>query len=283
MGGNQMATRASANRAAQEIRGGRLANAAQDPAAHACDPAIHLHHVGFSYGASPVLTDVSLTVGTGEACMVVGENGAGKSTLLKLMLGALTPTAGTVKLFGTPVAAFSDWRRIGYVPQRIAGTYERFPATVAEVVKANRYAVHKGFPPRSSGDKEAVENALAQVGVQNLERRLIGELSGGQVQRVFLARALVNDPDLLVLDEPTSGMDAESVETFVALLQGIVASRRRSVLLVTHDTRRLSTLGARVVRIEAGRLYECGATPLASERQAEQTSFANATSANREA
>ncbi len=219
--------------------------------------AVQMSHVSFSYGESVVLADVNLSVEQGETCMIVGENGAGKSTLLKVMLGALAPTTGSAELFGVQASSFRDWRRIGYVPQRIAGTYERFPATVWEVVAANRYAVRKGFPPRSENDNVAVEQALDDVGMSRFAKRLIGELSGGQMQRVFLARALVNRPDLLVLDEPTSGMDADAVESFASLLRDITAARERSVVVVTHDTRRLSGLPARILRLESGAFEGC--------------------------
>ena len=142
-----------------------------------------------------------------------------------------------------------------------------------------------GVPENIAIVERIVRETSLQVeiggGIRSLET--LQRLADVGAARMVLGTALVNDPDLLVLDEPTSGMDAESVEAFVTLLQGIVASRRRSVLLVTHDTRRLSTLGARVVRIEAGRLYERGAALSAGERQAEQTNFANTASANREA
>ncbi len=221
----------------------------------ACSP-IRLSHVRFSYGAQEVLRDVNLTVGAGQTCMILGENGAGKSTLLKVLLGSVVADAGSVELFGDPVASFRDWRRVGYVPQRVAGVYQRFPATVTEVVAANRYAAQKKFSPKSKSDGEAVSRALEKVGARELSRRLVGELSGGQLQRVLLARALVNNPDLLILDEPTSGMDASAVESFVGLLQEIVPSKERSVLLITHDVRRLEALPARTLTLESGRLRE---------------------------
>lgn len=232
----------------------RIDALAESDARKAANAAVELSHVSFSYGASPVLTDASLHVNKGEMCMIVGENGAGKSTLLSVMLGELAPTTGEAKLFGSPAQSFRDWRRIGYVPQCVAGTYERFPATIAEVVAANRYAARKGFPPRSKKDSDAVSSALASVGMQDYSKRLIGELSGGQTQRVLLARALVNHPDLLVLDEPTSGMDSDCVEAFMKLLKTIMASKKCSVVIVTHDTRRLSSLPAHVLRLESGRI-----------------------------
>lgn len=234
---------------------GRLGSADAIDAGGTADAAVELDRVAFSYGSSSVLRDVSLRIGEGETCMIVGENGAGKSTLLGVMLGELIPTAGAVRLFGVPASSFCDWRRVGYVPQCIAGTYERFPATVKEVVAANRYALRIRFPSRSEDD-DAVSTALASVGMQGYSKRLIGELSGGQVQRVLLARALVNHPDLLILDEPTSGMDSDAVEAFAGLLQGIAKSKAKSVVIVTHDVRRLSGLSARVLHLESGVLAE---------------------------
>lgn len=234
---------------------GRLGSVGTIDEGSAADAAVELDHVAFSYGSSPVLRDASLRIGEGETCMVVGENGAGKSTLLGIMLGELIPTVGAARLFGVPASSFCDWRRVGYVPQCIAGTYERFPATVKEVVAANRYALRNRFPSRSKDD-DAVSIALASVGMQGYSKRLVGELSGGQVQRVLLARALVNHPDLLILDEPTSGMDADAVEAFAELLQDIAKSRTKSVVIVTHDIRRLSGLSARVLHLESGVLAE---------------------------
>ena len=217
---------------------------------------LSLRDAAFSYGKSRVLADVSLVLAPGEAAVIAGENGAGKSTLARIVLGELTPSSGTAELFGTNAAAFADWRRVGYVPQSAAGAYDRFPATVMEVVLANRYSVSHGLLPYSRADRAAARTALGVVRLGGFEKRLVGELSGGQLQRVLLARALVNEPELLVLDEPTSGMDEKNVESFIELLDGIVGSNGRSVLLITHDLQRLSTLGARRYVLRNGALEE---------------------------
>ena len=217
---------------------------------------LRLHDVAFSYGKSSVLADVSLTLDAGQVAVVAGENGAGKSTLARIILGELRPSSGNAALFGRPASSFDDWSRVGYVPQCATGTYDRFPATVMEVVLANRYAVARGLLPYSRKDRAAARAALGEVHLEGLERRLVGELSGGQLQRVLLARALVNEPDLLVLDEPTSGMDEKNVEAFVDLLGTIVRPGNRSVLLITHDLRRLAALDARRFTLYNGSLKE---------------------------
>ena len=194
---------------------------------------VQLRHVAFSYGDATVLKDCSLSVAPGQTVVLTGENGAGKSTLLKLALGELGPSKGSVELFG--------WRRVGYVPQRTGGAYDRFPATVTEVVAANRYALGR----RSKrGAHRAALAALETVHLSDHASSLIGELSGGQLQRALLARALVNDPDLLILDEPTSGLDAASVDEFIGTLRSVSREAGHSVLMVTHDLERLDALDA---------------------------------------
>lgn len=214
---------------------------------------IVVRDVSFSYGGGLVLNDVGFVVRPGEFMLLTGPNGAGKSTLAKLVLGEEAPVAGEVLLFGEDPRRFRSWKRVGYVPQRIAAAYDRFPAMVGEVVSANRYAItgpcrHERRTARS----DAVARALAAVRMEGFARRPIGALSGGQFQRVLLARALVNDPELLVLDEPTSGLDERATEEFVELVSALRRDRNVAVLLVTHDLRRLSALDATTFRLEGG-------------------------------
>ena len=204
-------------------------------------PPVQLCHVAFSYGDATVLEDCSLSVAPGQTVVLTGENGAGKSTLLRLALGELDPSKGSAELFGCASTRFSQWRRVGYVPQRTGGAYDRFPATVTEVVAANRYALGRRG---KHGAYRAVAAALETVHLSDHALSLIGELSGGQLQRALLARALVNDPDLLILDEPTSGLDAASVDEFIDTLRSVSREAGHSVLMVTHDLERLDTLDA---------------------------------------
>lgn len=211
--------------------------------------------VSFSYGDTSVLDGANLTVRAGELAILTGANGAGKSTLLKLVLGEVAPSEGAVRLFGKDPVRFRGWNRVGYVPQRAAAAYDRFPATVDEVVLVGRYARAGLLRRYGACDYDAVRDALAEVHMESFARRLIGELSGGQMQRVLLARALVNVPELLVLDEPTSGLDEHSARDFIALVSNLRSMRDVAVLLVTHDLERLSDLDGVVYRLERGRVH----------------------------
>ncbi len=188
------------------------------------------------YGAEPALREVTWTAAAGEFWAIVGPNGSGKSTLLKAALGLLPPREGEARLFGSTPARFRDWQRIGYLPQFAGSPFPDFPATVREVVALGRLA-GKRFPRwRGRSDAMAVEDALEEFGIRPLADRPIGELSGGQQQRALLARAMVNRPDLLVLDEPHAALDPESRESFFRLLMRRHRDAGATVVLVTHDS-----------------------------------------------
>jgi zinc transport system ATP-binding protein len=188
------------------------------------------------YQGGEVLQDVSFAVQVGDYVGVVGPNGSGKSTLVKSILGLVRPGRGVVSLFGTPFLQFRDWQRIGYLPQGLQFFNPNFPASVYEVVRLGRLA-GKRFPRRFDKlDQAAVEKTLQWMDIAHISGRMIGELSGGLRQRVLLARALVNEPDLLVLDEPTTALDPETREHFYALLSNMHRERGTTVILVTHDT-----------------------------------------------
>ncbi|MXR42599.1 ATP-binding cassette domain-containing protein [Halobaculum sp. WSA2] len=196
------------------------------------DAVIELSDVTFGYTAAPVIEDVDLAVEAGEYVAVVGPNGSGKSTLMKLMLGLLRPDEGEARLFGEPSHAFDDGERVGYVSQHASAAKE-MPITVREVVKMGRFP-HVGFGRLSSDDWAVVDEALATVGMSAFADRRITRLSGGQRQRAFIARSLAGEADLLVLDEPTVGVDAESVEAFYDLLESL-NDDGITVLLIEHD------------------------------------------------
>ncbi|RLM72754.1 metal ABC transporter ATP-binding protein [Halorubrum sp. Atlit-26R] len=249
----------SANDAASATVG-ESAERATEAAAEADESVIDLAGVTFGYTATPVVEDVSLRVEPGEYVAVVGPNGSGKSTLMRLMLGLLGPDAGTARLFGEDAARFDDGERVGYVAQQAAAA-EDMPITVREVVKMGRFP-YLGLDRLSDGafadeladdpvrtarrtanvvsgrltadDWETVDDALATVGMSAFADRRIGRLSGGQRQRVFIARALAGEADLLVLDEPTVGVDAESVDAFYDLLDAL-NDAGITVVLIEHD------------------------------------------------
>jgi len=207
-------------------------------------PVVELSDVDFGYTATPVVEDVTLRIDPGEYVAIVGPNGSGKSTLMKLMLGLLRPDRGSVALFGEPAHRFDDGGRLGYVAQHASAAKE-MPITVREVVKMGRFP-HVGFGRLSARDWGIVDEALETVGMTAFADRRVTQLSGGQRQRAFIARALASEADLLVLDEPTVGVDAESVEAFYALLESL-NDDGITVLLIEHDLGAVAEHAERVV------------------------------------
>lgn len=200
---------------------------------HTVDPVIELEDVTFAYGDTVAVRDVSLTVEAGDFLGLVGPNGSGKTTLLHLMLGLHTPDEGTVRLFDRPIDEVDDGSRIGYVSQQATNRGGAMPVTVRECVTMGRFA-HVGHGRLGEADQRAIENAMETVGIVDLANRLMNELSGGQRQRAYIARALASEADLLALDEPTVGVDAESRDAFYALLDRLNGDGI-TIVLIEHD------------------------------------------------
>jgi len=219
-------------------------------------PVAELHGVDFGYTATPVVEDIDLRIDPGEYVAVVGPNGSGKSTVMQLLLGLLEPDTGTARLFGDPSHRFDDGERLGYVAQQASASKE-MPITVREVVKMGRYP-HVGFGFLSAEDRQIVDDAIGTVGMTAFANRRITQLSGGQRQRAFIARALAGEADLLVLDEPTVGVDAESVEAFYELLESL-NDDGMTILLIEHDLRAVTEHAERVVCLN-GEIYFDGPT-----------------------
>ena len=216
------------------------------------------------YDGRPVLRGVNLIVAPGEVVAILGANGSGKSTLIRAILGLVPLTAGTVSLFGSSGhsrrrALRQQWRRIGYVPQRL-GAGGGVPATVAEVVGSGRLARRGLLRPMRAPDRAAVDSALAAVGLADRVRDPVSSLSGGQQQRTLIARALAAEPELLILDEPTAGVDAASQAAFANALRTFVAGGG-TVLLVAHELGPLRALVSRAVVVHGGRISHDGAIP----------------------
>lgn len=195
---------------------------------------IELDRICFSYNQEEVIKDVSLKIHKGDYVGLVGPNGGGKTTLLKLMLGILKPKGGSIKLFGTDINKFNEWYKIGYVPQK---TYieMNFPVTVEEVVAMGRYGKRGIFRFSTKEDKEKVFKALKQVDMFAFRNRQISDLSGGQNQRVFIARALASEPEVIFLDEPTVGVDVKTQKAFYALLRKLNKELDLTLILVSHE------------------------------------------------
>lgn len=226
---------------------------------HCVTSIVGVHHAAVSYGGRSVLADVSLDVAAGEVVAILGANGSGKSTLVRAVLGLVALTGGQIELFGTPRAKFSDWARVGYVPQRI-GAGSGVPATVGEVVASGRLARRGIFRLPRGADREAVRQALTDVGLAGRIDDPVATLSGGQQQRTLIARALAGQPDLLIMDEPTAGVDADSQDAFAATLTRFQA-RGGTVLLVAHELGPLEPLIDRAVVVHDGRIAYEGAVP----------------------
>jgi zinc transport system ATP-binding protein len=197
-------------------------------------PILEARGVSFSYGTEPVLEGVNLSLRAGEFVALVGPNGSGKSTLLRVLLGLLRPNGGTARLFGGDPRRLRERWRIGYVSQR-PSVQQDLPATVREVVSTGRLARTGWWRWPGRADRVAIDHALQSVGLSGLLRRRLGELSGGQQQRAFIARAFASEPDLLVLDEPVAGVDAESQRLFRESLVHLVREHGAAVLLVSHE------------------------------------------------
>ncbi len=222
------------------------------PTRDAETPVLWARGVTVELGGRPVLAEADLTIARGEVVAVLGANGSGKSTLVRATIGLVPRRAGTVELFGTPLERFRDRSRLGYVPQRSSNA-AGVPATVREVVLSGRLARRRLVGPARRADREAADRAIELVGLTELRRRPVTELSGGQHQRTLIARALATQPDLLVMDEPLAGVDAASGQALARTVEELVEAGT-SVLLVEHDLGPLAPVVDRAVVIDHGRV-----------------------------
>jgi zinc transport system ATP-binding protein len=214
--------------------------------------ALELDRVSFAYGGAPVLREASLRVRQGEFVAVVGSNGSGKTTLMKLGLGLLTPSAGRARLFGDDIRSFRAWHKVGYVPQR-AATASALPVSVDEVVRSGLAARAHWLGRQRPEERQRIEHVVDLLDLSAYRRSPMAELSGGQQQRALIARALVTAPRLLVMDEPTTGVDAEARQILRASLEHLVDVEGMAVVYVSHDPEGFSGLAQRVVEVVDGR------------------------------
>jgi zinc transport system ATP-binding protein len=226
----------------------------------AADVVVAVDRVGVDLGTGPVLDDVSLRVRRGDVVAILGANGSGKSSLLRAVLGLVPITRGRIELLGIPIHRFDRWDRIGYVPQRVtAGA--GVPATVEEVVRSGRLNQRTWWRRVTPNDRAAVAEAIEAVGLGGAALRSVRQLSGGQQQRVLIARALVRQPDLLLLDEPTAGVDRNSQQAFAGALRRLVAGGT-TVVLVLHELGWLSTIIRRSIVLRGGQVVHDGGPPV---------------------
>ncbi|WP_433468256.1 metal ABC transporter ATP-binding protein [Spirillospora sp. CA-128828] len=217
-----------------------------------------------------VLAGIDLRVGAGDVLAILGPNGAGKSTLVKALLGLVPLAAGRTEIYGEPPARFRDWKRIGYVPQRLP-MGGGVPATVREIVASGRVARRSRWRPAPfadrAADRAAVDRALETTGLTGRARDSAHLLSGGQQQRVLIARALAGEPDVFVMDEPTAGVDAGSQAALASALHGL-ARDGRTVVLVAHELGPMEPLVTRTVELGHGRVVREAGVPQTLERPA---------------
>lgn len=200
---------------------------------------IEVRNISFNYGNEEVLKSINLDIHKGDYLGVVGPNGSGKTTFIKIILGLLTASEGSIKLFGKNIKDFKDWLKIGYVPQKATNFDVNFPATAQEAVTMARFAKRGLFRYITTEDRKIVIEALTQVNMLSYKDRLIGDLSVGQQQRVFIARALASKPEIIFLDEPTTGVDKKSQDEFYKLLKKLNEDLNLTLVLVTHDIERI--------------------------------------------
>ncbi|QES06008.1 metal ABC transporter ATP-binding protein [Streptomyces venezuelae] len=222
------------------------------------EPVISVRGATAALGARPVLRGVDLTVHRGEVVALLGANGSGKSTAVRSVIGQVPLTGGAIELFGTERKRFRDWARVGYVPQRTTAA-SGVPATIREVVSSGRLA-RRPFGWLTKNDKGAVDRAIRLVGLADRADDSVSALSGGQHQRVLIARALASEPELLIMDEPMAGVDLASQEILAATLREQVASGT-SVLLVLHELGPLEPLIDRAVVLRDGCVVHDGPPP----------------------
>jgi zinc transport system ATP-binding protein len=229
---------------------------------------IEIRNLTYRYGSRVALADVNLAIYEQEFIGLLGPNGSGKTTLLKVILGLLPVKDGEVLLFGTPLNRFNEWQRIGYVSQKANSFNSSFPVSVFEVVSMGLFGRKGLFARLNEQDERAVLAALKLVGLEGYEKRTIGMLSGGEQQRVFIARALVNNPDLLILDEPTVGIDIEATNLFYQLLDRLNREHGLTIILVSHDVGVVSNKVTNILCLNKQLLY-CGQPEFFNEKSME--------------
>ncbi|CAM3305594.1 metal ABC transporter ATP-binding protein [Nocardioides dubius] len=226
-----------------------------DPAT--AGPVIALQDGSVAIDGRPVLRHLNLTVNRGEFVALMGANGSGKSTLVRTLTGLRPLSRGTLQLFGTDFGRFREWYRLGYVPQRPSAA-AGVPTSVWEVVASGRLTRRRPLRPKSAADRAAIAGALEVVGLSDRARHAVTTLSGGQHQRVLIARALAGEPELILLDEPTAGVDLPNQEALAQAL-AVLKERGATVVLVTHEIGPMEPLIDRAIVMRDGQIAYDGA------------------------
>lgn len=216
---------------------------------------IEINNLTYKYGNQIILEDINLAIKSKDFLGLIGPNGSGKTTLLKVILGLIPLQHGEILLFDKPLNKFTDWDKIGYVSQKANSFNSGFPATLYEVVSMGLIGKKGLFKYLDKSDKEQVYKTIETVGLTEYAKKSIGKLSGGQQQRAFIARALVSEPKLLILDEPTVGIDLESTNQFYQLLENLNKEKGITIILVSHDIGVVTTKVSNIACLNKKLLY----------------------------
>jgi zinc transport system ATP-binding protein len=198
-------------------------------------PIFDIKNLSFIVKGQRILSNISLEIFPSEYIAIIGPNGGGKTTLVRMLLGLEKPTSGEIKIYGKKLSSFKEWHKIGYVPQRASHVDSSFPATVLDIVKMGRTSKGGFFSSFSEIDTKLVYDAMIKMDILDLQDKMIGTLSGGQRQRVMIARALASKPEILILDEPNTGVDVASQKNFYALLRKLNQEDKITIVFITHD------------------------------------------------
>ena len=217
---------------------------------------IEFDKVYFGYTSEYILKNINFSANEGDFVSIIGSNGAGKSTILKLILGELNQNKGDIKIFGDNIKNFNRWHYIGYLEQNAYYKMLNFPATVYETVMSNMFCDIGLFKFPNKNCRAKVIESLKLLGMEKYSKRTISKLSGGQIQRVFLARTLVANPKILILDEPTNGVDSETVDIIYNILSDLNKNKNISIIMVTHDIESAAKISSKIFCFEEGNLME---------------------------
>ncbi|WP_428739250.1 metal ABC transporter ATP-binding protein [Sulfurimonas sp.] len=198
-------------------------------------PIFNVQNLCFEVMGQKILNHINFNIFGGEYIAIIGPNGGGKTTLIRLLLGLEKPTSGVINIFGKKQKKFKEWHKIGYVPQRASLVDQNFPATVEDIVKMGRVAKRENLFISSKEDAKVVDDVMKKMDISHLKDKMIGTLSGGQRQRVMIARALASSPEILILDEPNTGVDVKSQHRFYELLRKLNREDGITILFITHD------------------------------------------------
>ena len=211
---------------------------------------VSVDKLSFQYNSSEVLAGLSFSLHAGDYVGLVGPNGSGKTTLIKVLLGFYRPTKGSIRLFGRDPNLFEGWHRVGYLPQKIVSFNPHFPATAKEIVALGLLSRKRVRSGSDHPEPLTVDQAMELMDITNLKGKLIGELSGGQLQRVLVAKAMMSMPELLILDEPTTALDPETRERFFALLKHLNEEKGVTIIIITHDVGTIGKYASKLLYLD---------------------------------